>query len=462
LLAWLAFGWLKTNLYQPQGIDLNLANLAPLWFAVPIPLTVVGFVFLSVRRVFARLDAVAIVEQGKLSTEAQGRPAAKRSSSRPLSFWTFYLRHRLRGVMLAGAMALMILGVAFPAFFISPSLKAYEPFRLSYLYHVSEVKPGEGHTVDAAVTSQLRANPAVARVVPATELPLAVSIPFSSLTFGKLYGVSETDLPVLVELFGMQLKDGRLPQPRSNEIALSETLALNRDLRPGDAVGSPVYEQDGYIPTEMVVVGILESSDVSLGLASFEYLEGHELYSSRSVHLLVVPAQGRKAEVDRWLEEEVASTQTLVETHDTAQGEFQQLTQGLLSLVAVVESIIAVVAAIAVAALNYIFFSQRRDEFGVLHAIGRGRLWLVLRTVKETGSVVAVAWLIGAGVCVVGLMAASTYVYAPKGLSVNLSDLTPWLFTLPIPLAVVAASAGTIAWTLSRLDPVSVIERRPS
>jgi hypothetical protein len=43
---------------------------------------------------------------------------------------------------------------------------------------------------------------------------------------------------------------------------------------------------------------------------------------------------------------------------------------------------------------------------------------------------------------------------------VNLYNLTPWLFTLPIPLAVVVASAGTISWMLSRLDPVAVIERR--
>lgn len=32
--------------------------------------------------------------------------------------------------------------------------------------------------------------------------------------------------------------------------------------------------------------------------------------------------------------------------------------------------------------------------------------------------------------------------------------------SLPIPLAIVVASAGTIAWMLSRLAPVTVIERK--
>jgi hypothetical protein len=36
----------------------------------------------------------------------------------------------------------------------------------------------------------------------------------------------------------------------------------------------------------------------------------------------------------------------------------------------------------------------------------------------------------------------------------------PWLFTLPIPVAVIAASGGLVARMLRRLDPVSVIERR--
>ena len=75
-------------------------------------------------------------------------------------------------------------------------------------------------------------------------------------------------------------------------------------------------------------------------------------------------------------------------------------------------------------------------------------------------SVVAVAWLIGAAVCGIGLMYAQANVYGPMGLSLNFFNPAPWLFTLPIPLAVVAASAGTIARMLSKLDPVSVIERK--
>ena len=127
---------------------------------------------------------------------------------------------------------------------------------------------------------------------------------------------------------------------------------------------------------------------------------------------------------------------------------------------AITESLLAVVAAIALAILNYIFVSQRRDEFGILHAVGHSRVGLIVRTLRESAGTAGVAWLFGAACCLALVLGAHAIVYAPRGMTLDLTNIVPWLFTLPIPLAVVAASAGTIAWALSRLDPVSVIERR--
>jgi hypothetical protein len=58
------------------------------------------------------------------------------------------------------------------------------------------------------------------------------------------------------------------------------------------------------------------------------------------------------------------------------------------------------------------------------------------------------------------MFCAQATLYTPLGTSLDWTNLTPWLSTLPIPLAVVAASAGTVTWTLSKLDPVAIIERR--
>jgi hypothetical protein len=45
-------------------------------------------------------------------------------------------------------------------------------------------------------------------------------------------------------------------------------------------------------------------------------------------------------------------------------------------------------------------------------------------------------------------------------MNVDLLNPIPWLFMFPIPMAIIFTSAGTIAGVLTKLDPVTIIERR--
>jgi len=482
VFSWLLFWWIRESVYACDAA-LNLANLTPIWFTIPIPLVAVAFGIISVVRTFAHLDAVAIVDRGQLSTEAGGpRQTATHSSVRPLSPWTFYWRHKRRGLMLTGTIALMILGVAFPAFVLAPMIDGNK-LRHEYLRHIARLAPPYGEVLDPGVIAQVRMHPDVAHVVPTIQLGLLIDIPPFNRNHAALFGVSQEDLPLLLDLYGVTVEEGRLPQPRTNEIVVSRGIAVNRSLGVGDVVGSPAYELDHDIPTEMEVVGILSTpsvlgspvrsalgeafpflvpapDDLWLGFASYEYLSNHELYTSRSVDLLIVPQEGRRAELDRWLEDTVASDQVLVLTHGKLMQSHRQDVQLLLLLVSLVEGLIAIVAALALAILGYIFIAQRQEEFGILAALGHSRRWLVVRTLGESVAVVIVAWLMGAVVCLGGLIYLHAGYFVPKGMSLDFFNPVPWVSTLPLPLTIVLVSAGLVIWMLSRLDPVSIIERR--
>ncbi|MCP4544649.1 MAG: hypothetical protein GY832_46705 [Chloroflexi bacterium] len=467
VLSWLLFAVLKVSFYAPKGLVLSLTDLTPVWFSLPIPLVTAIVVAWSTRRTFSRLDAVAIVEQGKLSLEEAGgkRRKAKRSSVNPLSSKTFYLRHRRRGLILLVTMGLMILGVSFPAFLFAPMGDAMQALA-EPLRQIGIVTPRMDVFVDPGLAAQVRTHPTISRVIPAVELTLDVQVPPLGWPIG-VYGVSEDDLQTLINLYGVQVKQGRLPHPRTNEVVLSEAVALNQGLGVGDRIGQPVNEDDRGIPTEMVVVGILSrpssdrgENDLWLGFASYEYLSSHELYVSHQTHLLVIPNQGQKAEMDAWLRDEVNPELVEAFTFEWMKMNYRMLALILLGVFGVVEVIIAIVAAVALAVLSYVFFAQRQQEFGVLHAIGRSRPWLVLRTVRETASTIGLAWLLSAVVCGIGLIGMQFGLYAPRGLSLNFLNPVPWLFTLPIPVAVVAVSGVLVSRMLRNLDPVAVIERR--
>jgi|GEM_PF-597018 len=465
-LSWLVFVWVKASIFPP-ALELDLANLTPIWFSAPLPLAVVGFVFVGITRTFGRLDAVAIIERGKLGEEASGqRRAAKRSSPHPLSPWTFYLRHRRRGLALVAAMGLMTLAVAFPGFLFGPTGDCLQVLA-EHLRPISSVSPRAGASLDPGVAAQIRTHPAAARAIPAIAIGLMIEMPPLSRNQVRIHGVSEQDLPALVNVYGVQLEEGRLPRPCTNEIVVSRSIATNRDLHVGDKVGRPAYEYDYLVPTEMVVVGILSrplhnhrQGDIWTGFASSEYLQSHELYSSLPVGLLIVPAEGRKAELDAWLEDSVASEQTAVQTYETRLSESRSTMAFTFLVYGVVESVIAVVAAIALGALSYTFFDQRQEEFGILHAMGYSRSWLVRRTIGETAGTIGAAWLLAAVICGAGLLYIQLALYAPKALALNFFNPAPWLLTLPMPLAVVTVSAGLVLWMLARLDPVSIVERR--
>ena len=463
-LSWGFFALLKVKLYEPNGINLSLVNFTPIVFSIPVPLAAVVFVAWNTRRTMGRLDAVAIIERDQLSTEVDEQQSTARSTDKPLSSWTFYLRHRRRGLALTVTMGLMILGVAFPGFVFGPMMDAWLSL-FEHLRQVSVVSPLTDLTIDPAVSAQIRGHADVADTIPTIQLRIRVDVPPMAHPTIPLYGVSESDLQMLINVYSVHVEQGRLPQPHTNEIVLSNALAQNRNWQVGDKIGRAYdVRDDDELPTEMIVVGIFSAppgqEDLWTGFVSFEYLNSHEFYASYPVNMLVLPREGRKSEMDAWLEGTVASEQTAVQTFDRMQTEYRIATWIILVLFSIIEGVIAIVAAVALAILSTIFFIQRREEFGVLHAIGHRRRWLVLRTARESASVVAVAWLLGAVLCGIGLIAMQVGIFAPKGMTFDLLTPAPWVFTLPMPIAVVTVSTGLIAWMLFRLDPIAVIERR--
>jgi hypothetical protein len=347
---------------------------------------------------------------------------------------------------------------------------------LSYTSRAAVVSPGFTYReIPPDVVAQIRDHPDVAHVIPVKALSMVTNVPmYGELAPMPVYAVREQDLPILLDAYGLRLAEGKLVEPRSGHVVLTSALARNRNLDVGSMIGEPVNERDG-MPTELTVVGLLESTDPALveragydvplmprwvGFTSYEYVDGHERYAGMPTRLLVVPVEGRDSEMESWLQETIASPRVEIEALDKSYRLWQGLVQISQTIADIGIIILTVAAGLALTILNYIFFTQRRDEFGTLHAVGYSRATLLARALRESVWITAVAWLIGAAICIVGVLCFQTFIYTPLGTSVDLVNPTPWLFTLPIPLAVIAASGGTIAWALSRLDPVTIIERR--
>jgi ABC-type antimicrobial peptide transport system permease subunit len=232
----------------------------------------------------------------------------------------------------------------------------------------------------------------------------------------------------------------------------------------GDVIGGsaqPIYPHAPILPSELVVSGIFSpDADSWLSFSSLEFFQAHPDDWKNDLSLIVVPQAGQRAALDKWLESQIAGEQRTVLTYSNQQAWWQAAADTLLFTISLMESIVAIVAALALAGLNYLFVAQRQAEFGALYALGFSRRQLIGRVARETLYTTGAAWLTAILGCAAILMYMQSALYGPAGQKLNFLNPVPWLYTLPVPIAVLAAVAATTAWILSRLDPVAIIERR--
>jgi len=472
LLACGGMAILNTAVYAPRGYAFNPFQVTVLPYVMPIPLAVIGLTLFTAARALKRIDAVAIVERGELSLEEGRLSRASHDPDgnlpRPLASTTFYRRHIGQAAVLIGATTLMIVATSIFIFATEAFDNARQPL-LTHLRQVSLVSPND-LPLETTAIAQIRAHPAVERTIPAMVFsPLGIFVPPTAPYYPvEAYGLTAEDMGYLVELYGLELAEGHLPRPNTNDIVIPYTVAQNRDIQVGDVIGNrdhPIHPSAPTLPSELVVSGIFApaesfSDDVWLSFMSLEFAENYPDSWKIDLSLIIVPKAEQRAALDAWLESQIAGERHLVFTYSNQQALFQKQMRLLLFSMSLVEGVIALVAAIALAGLNYVFVTQRKSEFGMLSALGFSRRQLVWRIVREALFTTGAAWLMAVLGCAAILLGLQYGLYIPSGLNPNLFNPTPWFYTLPVPVAVLVVSAGAVAWALSRLDPVAVIERR--
>jgi len=373
---------------------------------------------------------------------------------RPLSPLTYYLRHKRSALLQVALISLAAAGL-----FILVGVLDAIPMRanVSYIAKLSRVSP-TGGALDPTVVSQVQTHPDVARTIP--DNGLRISLPSLLGTDSqRLLGVSPENAQYLMQHCGLRLKEGRMFEPRSTEFVLSEEVARALDLELGSEIGRAI-DQNYYeaVSAPLVLVGILEGDpsaslrtspavntgpSVRLGFVSAEYLNSHELYAPRATSLLVVAKAGRKAAVDSFLETTISSKYTEVETFALVASFTKVMRVGVYVIFGVVNSVVAVAVAFVVGIINRIAITSRLSEFGLLHALGRSKKHLIRRLTLETAAVAGIGCLIGLGIALAIMSWLKNSLFYNLGMELDLLNLAPLCFVLPIPLIVVALTLSS-------------------
>lgn len=376
----------------------------------------------------------------------------------PLSPLVFHRRNWNRSLIIVLTTVVATFGVIVVATVSDSTMTTYV-IRQRYLQSVILVSPvGEETNLSDATVSLLRRSPFVKAVLRQITLKIEGTMIAGNTFFDCLF-VSDQDALALLELYGLKMKEGRLPRRNTAEIAMSEELANNRGLRLGDKFSQNLIVDSDKEKT-FTLVGILEGS-TPLALGSYDLAERTLVPTGLKEGMLLILTDPARSDVVRQLLDQSLPTDKAAIT--SYQDVVQQVTDGTTLMQWVLDIIVALVAIVTASAaglISVIHFNQRLTEFGILAALGYEKIRLVTRIINEIVGLVGVSWLLGAFASGLALYLFSSLVLGPQGLTIDLVDRLAFLYSAVAPIAMVLLSTLPVVLNLLQLDPVGIIERR--
>ncbi len=372
---------------------------------------------------------------------------------RPLSTGT-YFRHNKRKlitniIVIIAAICLVYIMECFIASIVQ-SIYPLDSTRFKYcsIMVATEAVP----EISKATLDSLEGSENIEAIVPVSVRQISFSVP-GSTTHTAVFAVKSADRSYITDKFQIKVKNGRMPDMDTDEIAIDKSVAQNNGLQIGSRTK---IDQSHNLDRPYTVVGILES-DSHISFVGSPEPNSSTLHPDERGYL-VFPKEGHFEQA----ESEVASLRSQglkVWTLSLYNKLYEKNNQTFQILDAMVILSIIVMVVCLVCSKYAQFFSRKR-EIGVLSALGYTRKEIITRTVKEIVITNLIGFMTGLAIAIPlckFIMAYSfdsiggkgVYIY---GKAIVLSLLAPLLTTLFTLLPIYRL--------ISRVDAISIIERR--
>jgi hypothetical protein len=376
----------------------------------------------------------------------------------PLSVVTYYYRNLLKLAPVFIVLALAVFGISLTGV-LTGSISASAMSKVEVYRGAAMISPSATvgqNSVDATIRGDLAQNPNIVATYPTIRFSTYMPS-LAGQTSAHIYAVNSEVFPVLMDAFDLKLIAGRLPRTGTNEVALHRSLAGSRNFGVGAAI-DPEQDDQEFIPERLEVVGVLDGP-TQLSLASLEYVSQSAAFRGWARSVLAMPREGAEAAAEHDLEQ---LNRDLVRPL-TYSSELRSYVQDFASMDAIVwaiNSIVVVVLALLAGLLNFIYFMDRMNEFGLLLGIGYSRSFVIRRALIEALFLTVAAWVFGIVFSQVIYSLLNFFIFEPRGVSLTVMNWRAIQYTIPIPIMVGLFSAGTVLWQLKSLDPMQMIERR--
>ena len=313
--------------------------------------------------------------------------------------------------------------------------------------------------VDPDIQAQVRKTKDVDRVIETSGFFFNVNTVFGPFPF-VCFGVPADQRAYLMQRAGDTLEPGgRMPAPGQPEAVVSEGIVRNRKLKLGDTVASPTDSGTLVsVPVPVKLVGILKGP-TWMAFTSKEFADYALPLVPHSLLVTTKDPANQLAFSDK-LYHDLNKVKVEVFSFNALVHQLRTSLASMYLIMGMVNGTVIFVVALMSGMLSNIYFTQRISEFATLAAIGLRRSTLIWHAVSETAILTALGWIVGILVDWSAMSVMKGSLFEPRGMLINPSDLGAFAYTLPIPVFITLFAVATISIRLSRLDPVTIIERR--
>lgn len=374
----------------------------------------------------------------------------------PLSIIKFYLNNRksfltiFLSIVLSTVLIYMVQMIIDSAFITSYNIFV-EPQR-----YYSSITP-KGRLLDEKVLKDIKSIDSVESVMPWVFRFTNFFINIGGNEGTKIFTVNHDDMLTLMSRLGLRLKEGRLPEPGSKEIAIHYLLAKNKNLKVGDKIGND-FDKEEVIRGEQIIVGLIEGKSI-VSFDSLEtYVEENEIDFEYMLGMIIFPKNGHEQELNGYLDS-LHLPGYDVRTFKSISMQYDRNIENVKIILTFISILVIVIVSFSTGFLCYIYFSQRSGEFGLLNAIGYSKQQIINRALGEIGVINAIGFIAGIILSLAAGIMVNVVSYAPRGQILRVWNLNCLMKAACIPLFVTLFSTVPVWRRLNKLDPISIMER---
>lgn len=368
---------------------------------------------------------------------------------RPLSPVLYFINNKRKSFSMVIALAVSILLImVFQIVFYAVN----ESGHLAYsgrLDNMTVIYPGEEGGLKEEFLSRIRKNPNLERTVPIQVMTTDYYHFFGNLNI-PVYMVSDDNLKFVIDKLKLKLKEGKLPSFGKAEILLDERTARNKGKSLGDYIGKEV-DSDERMSGKYKIVGILKG-ECLIGLG----IQASNLLNEKN-GLLVFPKEGKLTALNE-IFKGINQDEAKIQTKEYGQNVFKEDIEMSNMVTNIMVTVVIFITSFAAGNLNYTQYFSRRYEFGTLQAIGYSRFQILLRAAVEILILNITGFIFGIILVFMAAALLKVIVFDPKGYPFVYIQLEGFIKAIIIPACTIVFSLIPAWWTLSRVNPMEVVE----